>query len=85
MASEGLDITVLDREPTEMMDLSVASARKSPPKLVIPVKKDIKLRKKKMHWKGIDASKVANTLWAENDDNFEIQLDGIFFFILIFM
>jgi hypothetical protein len=69
MQMQGVDSSYLERDPTElvlrMLNVTLAESTTRKPLLS-------NVHKKRLHWKSIDASKLLNTLWAEQDD------DGIF-------
>ena len=68
---ESLDPSMLDKDPTEMVPLNPKPAGNSPMR-----KKPTgpKVVKKKLHWKALDADKVKNSLWADDDSEGEDDL-----------
>lgn len=82
MSEEGYDPDLMDKDPSELVPVDVTStlkakSKKSSPKVKSPSSpKQKRVRKKKLHWKAIDASKVgADSLWAEDDLDGDISLD----------
>ena len=81
MAQEELDPSYIDKDHIELIPLD--DLRSSAPTTAAVDKGEeaaaVKLkgpRKKKLHWKGLDASKVGrDSLWADNDDGMNIKLD----------
>jgi hypothetical protein len=77
MKSEGMDPTILDKNPDDMIpvddkkkDPAGAKGKAGPAAAAKP-----KIRKKKLHLKALDASKVSeNCLWADDND-MDIMLD----------
>lgn len=72
MELAGLDSSIIDKDPSELIPLEVQK----------PVSKATKssikqaLRKKKIHWKPLDASKVGkDSLWADKDEDIELDED----------
>lgn len=78
MQQEGCNPSYLDKEGSELVPLNDDAP---PPPSPVKLKKSPakpKIRKKKLHWKGLDASKVGGSLWAENDgedDDFKLDED----------
>jgi hypothetical protein len=81
-SAEGLDPSVLDKAPTDLIPLNppsksatgaaagpLAGLKKGP---AVP-----KVVKKKLHWKALDAEKVKNSLWADDDggDDADLHMD----------
>ncbi len=66
MTQEGVDPTYLDKEPTEMVPLNPKPKGSAKSKLQDAAKAVVsKVRKKKIYWKALDASKMsANSLWS---------------------
>jgi hypothetical protein len=81
MAQEGLDGSYLDKDPNELIPLKDEKEEKKENSISKPNKSPIKkesIRKKKLHWKALDTSKVSsNSLWHNNDDDDDINLDDI--------
>lgn len=79
MKEEGFDPDLLDRELTDMVPVDPTSTlRAKEKKAALPSSPKAKLvRKKKLHWKAIDASMVGkDSLWAmDDDDDADINLD----------
>ena len=80
MAGEGLDPSYIDKDHIELVPLD--DSRSSAPAAAVEKGGDAAVaklkgpRKKKLHWKGLDASKVGrDSLWADNDDGMNIKLD----------
>jgi Formin Homology 2 Domain/Subunit CCDC53 of WASH complex len=78
MSQEGANPIYLDKDPDELIPLddkkkaSVSAASKAPSPVA---KKEPKVRKKRLHWRALDASKVGrDSLWADNDGT-DIFLD----------
>lgn len=70
---EGLDPSMLDKEPSELIPLNPPSAGATTAKAAIPVKP--KPKRKKLHWKAFDGSKIdKNSLWAEEQE-IDLELD----------
>jgi hypothetical protein len=81
---EGLDPSYIDKDPEEKVPVGdcdpgtpapkIPSPRKSPS----PIKKQPKIRKKKLHWKAIE-NVSADSVWAtgndEDDDMFKLDKD----------
>ena len=70
MTKEGLDSSIIDRDPTEVLSLHDGAADV----LGDDVAGGADKRKKKLHWKAIDYNKMAkgslkNSLWAGDDDS----------------
>ena len=78
MEQEGVDSKYLDKDPSDLIPIDNDVVKSSPQSNPINiVKKAVKqaVRKKRLHWKALDASKVGdNTLWA-NDKDDDIKLD----------
>lgn len=77
MQEGGVNPDYIDKDPEELIpekeEESAAVAKK--PAIVLPVKKGPTVRKKRLHWKGLDASKVsADSLWFDTEQN-DIHLD----------
>ena len=71
MTQEGMNAAYLDKDPQELVPLSET---KGEPAKKESVAKKPAVRKKKLHWKALDASKVgSDSLWADKDD--DITLD----------
>jgi hypothetical protein len=73
MEVEGLDSSIIDKGPSELIPLDVQK-----PVTTKATKSTIKqaLRKKKIHWKPLDASKVGkDSLWADKDEDIELDED----------
>ena len=73
MTQDGFNTSYIDLNPEDAVPLEEvrpsASAAKGAEKIKGP-------RKKKLHWKGLDASKVGqDSLWADKDDGMNIMLD----------
>ena len=81
MKEEGLDPSFIEKPFDEMVFLSdaptsTASAAIGVPSKVAAADKAKLPRKKKLHWKALDASKVgSDSLWADKDDGMNITLD----------
>jgi len=73
MQQEGLDPSYLDRDPTELVPVDLS---KTPAAAAEVKKKSPVLRKKRLHWKALDASKVREgTLWGDKDEDEDIYMD----------
>ena len=79
MKEDGYDPDLLDRELTDQVPVDVNSTlrKKEKARQLSPSSPKTKIRKKKLHWKAIDKSKVgADSLWADDDDDGDdIRLD----------
>ena len=73
MTEEGVDQSVLDRQPEEKLSATLRKFPNKAPSIVgsIGAKKEPAKkmpRKKKLYWKALDASRVTeNSLWADNE------------------
>jgi hypothetical protein len=66
---EGLDPSILDKDPTELVSLVLNAKPEPSPSTSPKPAPQPKVRKKKLYWKALDASKVqSNSLWAEEND-----------------
>ena len=81
MQDDGFDPSILDLKPTDMVPVDTTVRKPPEPKKAISFKGRgkhspvAKIRKKKLHWKALDASKVgADSLWADEDED-DFQLD----------
>jgi hypothetical protein len=84
MQQEGVDPSYLDKDPSELVPLSESKPSESGKStmgfaaaaLAAAVKSKVpKVRKKKLYWKAVDASKVgSDSLWAKDDEE-DITLD----------
>jgi hypothetical protein len=77
MVDDGFDPTILDKGPGDMVpvDTSYRAPEVKAP-LKKPAKAAVKVRKKKLHWKALDKSRVgADSVWAVDDDDDGFQLD----------
>lgn len=76
MIDDGFDPTVLDKGLTDLVPLDT-NYRAPEPKVKRPAKSPAaKIRKKKLHWKALDKSRVgADSVWAADDDDDGFQLD----------
>ena len=80
MTQDGANPDYLDRDPTELENVNPSEPKKENGIANLNMKKTAKqavVRKKRLHWKALDASKVGdNTLWANNQDHDDdIKLD----------
>jgi hypothetical protein len=80
MQDDGFDPSILDKKGSEMVALNPSLQAAPPPKPNFKLPKkgspESKVRKKKLHWKGLDSSKVTGSLWAEDEEDDEsFQLD----------
>ena len=89
MQQEGKDPSILDKSPDDLMPLEEgggvggaggADGEKGPSSLfgglLAKKSKGPVVRKKKLHWKALDASKVGqDSLWADKDDEIGIKID----------
>ena len=74
MSQEGVDPTYIDKDPKELVPVSLSKAGKESG--VEPAVKGPQLRKKRLHWRAIDPSKVGKgTLWGDKDVDEDIQID----------
>ena len=72
MTQEGVDPSYIDKDPLEMIPKSVKKTGKA----VEVQRKEPQLRKKRLHWRAIDPSKLgANSLWGDKDIDEDIQID----------
>jgi hypothetical protein len=75
MKSEGVDPSYLDKNPDDLVPIS-DSKKEGKVAASVAVAAKPKPRKKKLHWKAVDVSKMTeNSLWADEDDEMEILLD----------
>jgi hypothetical protein len=77
MRSEGLDPAILDREPTEMVELTLNKPPPPPgPPKAVEAKKP-KPRKKKLFWTAISEDDIGEgSLWFDDSaDDFELNID----------
>lgn len=77
MIDDGFDPTVLDKGLTDLVPLDT-NYRAPEPQAKRPTKSPAaaKIRKKKLHWKALDRSRVgADSVWAADDDDEGFQLD----------
>ena len=74
MKQDGVDPSFLDKAPTDQVPLGHGPATVS---VAAPKPKAPAARKKKLHWKPIDTSKISkNSLWADDDEgDGNIELD----------
>lgn len=80
MQDDGFDPSILDLKGTDMVPLDPKASAPPPPKPNFKLPKkgspESKIRKKKLHWKGLDDSKVTSgTVWADDEDEDSFQLD----------
>ena len=84
MKQEGRDPSVLEKSPDELVSLEEESItgtgdnKPAAPSIFAGIvkKKGPIVRKKKLHWKALDASKVGqDSLWADKDDETGITID----------
>jgi hypothetical protein len=73
--AEGLDPSVLDKAPTDMIPLNPPKAGAAAAKKAAAA--GPKVTKKKLHWKALDADKVKNSLWADDggEDDGDLHMD----------
>ena len=70
MQQENIDSKYLDMEPTAMIPMDLSK------QAVVEKKKSPILRKKRLHWKALDASKIGeDSLWGAGDDDEDIEMD----------
>lgn len=76
MVDDGFDPTVLDKKLTDLVPLDTNYRAPEPKKK--PTKSPAaKIRKKKLHWKALDKSRVgADSLWAADEDDEGFDLDA---------
>jgi hypothetical protein len=79
MVDDGFDPSVLDKKPADLVPLDT-NYRAPEPKAALkrlPTKSPAaKIRKKKLHWKALDKSRVgADSLWAADEDDESFDLD----------
>lgn len=78
MKEDGFDADLLERDLTALVPVDPTSSLRAKAMAAAASgapKAKLQLRKKKLHWKAIDASRVgADSLWAEDDDE-EGQID----------
>lgn len=71
VSAEGLDPSVMDKDPADLIPLNPPSQGGGKGGPLAGLKKAApagpKIVKKKLHWKALDAEKVKNSLWAEDD------------------
>lgn len=82
VTQEGLDPSMLDKDPAEMVPVNPKPAGSSKPAAasgIAGIKKapaGPKVTKKKLHWKALDRDKVKNSLWAEGgEDDGDLHMD----------
>jgi hypothetical protein len=76
MSDDGFDPTILDKGPADMVPVDTSYRAPEPKVLKKPTKAAVKLRKKKLHWKALDKSRVgADSVWAVDDDDDGFMLD----------
>jgi hypothetical protein len=69
MKLENLDISVIEKDPQELIPLEETSKANTAPSAKLKAAQQQKQRKKKLHWKGIDANQMnENSLWATEED-----------------
>jgi hypothetical protein len=76
MSQEGVDPTYLDKDPTDMVPVDEPT-KEGAAKTATSAKKEVikKPKKKKLHWKALDATKLSeNSVWMDKDMG-EIKLD----------
>jgi hypothetical protein len=80
MVDDGFDPTVLDKKLTDLVPLDTNYRAPEPKAAAIkrPAKSPAaKIRKKKLHWKALDKSRVgADSLWAADEDDEGFDLDA---------
>jgi hypothetical protein len=71
---EGLNPSIMDKEPSELIPLQMVIAKDSADGS--KSSQQLKVRKKKLYWKALDASKLiqGNSLWADEND-VDLQFD----------
>eukprot|EP01035_Chromulina_nebulosa_P021343 gene21343-27652_t len=76
MTSEGVDSSFLDRDPDELIPEEEEKKEEVKKPVLKPlVKPKPSVRKKKLHWKALDASRISSdSLWCDTDSN-DIVLD----------
>lgn len=78
MTQEGLGgvLSFLDKDPDDLIPVALdATERASLSGGGLKIKKNSNVRRKRLHWTGVDSSKIGNTLWAEDDEDDIIQVN----------
>ena len=74
---DGVDPTMMERDPTTLWPVEVAAVAATPAKPTQAVSNKPKERKKRLHWSGLGAEKVSEgSIWADaDDDDDDLEID----------
>jgi hypothetical protein len=74
---DGVDPTMMERDPTTPWPVEVAAVDATPAKPTQAVSNKPKERKKRLHWSGLGAEKVSEgSIWADaDDDDDDLEID----------